>query len=128
MPLALLAGCASSAPLGEQIEQGVAAAGDSFSLAEVASVEGTSFLVLCPYDSEESVNERLGFVWSGSPDLSRDDSRQTIAVVDDGAVVQSAELSRGSVDLCAGEPWELQPVTAVLPVTVEDGVAVVSAP
>lgn len=128
IPLALLAGCASAPALAGQIEEGVAAAGETFSLADVASVDGTSFLVLCPYDSADSVTERLGFIWSGAPDLTQDDRRQAIAVVDEGAVTSSAQLSRDTVDFCGEGPWQLLPVDSPLTVTSDDGVKQVSAP
>ena len=128
IPLALLAGCSSSPSLGEQIEKGVGAAGESFSLADVASADATSFLVVCPYDSQQSVSDRLGFTWADAPDLSQDDSRQVVALLDDLSVVSSAELPRDTVDFCSSDSWEVLPVDTELRVSTEGRTSVVSAP
>jgi len=127
IPLALLVGCSPSPSLREQIERGIGAAGESYSLADVASADATSFLVVCPYDSQQSVNDRLGFTWADAPDLSQDDDRQVIALIDDRSVVSSAELSRDTVDFCSSDSWDVLPVDTELSVSTEGRTSVVSA-
>lgn len=128
IPLALLVGCSSSPSLGERIEKGVDAGDESFALAEVAPADATSFLVVCPYDSKQSVNDRLGFTWTDAPDLSQNDDRQVIALIEDRTVVSSAELSRDIVDFCSSDSWEVLPLDTELSVSTEGRTSVVSAP
>ncbi len=113
----LLAGCA--APSGGSLGADISAvatdsAGRSFALADVDDAPGDDFLVVCPYETTESVGERLGFEWPDAPDHSRSDDRQTVAFVADGAVVEAVELGRDTVDFCSTGEWALLPVDAEL--------------
>ena len=118
-------GC-STAPALETGLRAAAAEGENFALSSIDSADGDAFLVVCPYESKESVSDRLGFAWTSAPDYAQSDDRQTVAIIGDGAVTSQAELARTEVDFCGSEPWELLPLETELTVTRADGVASVS--
>lgn len=114
----LLAGCSGAGSLASDLTATVdASAGGSFALADVAGVEGSGFLVVCPYESTDSIEERLGFAWDGAPDYSLADDRQTIAVIDAGEVSSSVELARAEVDFCSAGSWAVLPLDTRLAVS-----------
>jgi hypothetical protein len=118
----LLAGCSAEPSSSSSFESEVTtaagdSAGGSFALSEIAGVTASSFLVVCPYESEASIEERLGFAWSEAPDYARSGGRQTIALVDDGEVGSSIELPRDRVDFCSAGLWEPLPTDAPLGVS-----------
>jgi len=115
--LLALTGCASAPSLQSELRSMITASdGGSFTLAALDSVDGSDFLVVCPYESTSSVEARLGFSWADTPDYSQVDSRQTIAFIDDGEVVSHVELRRDEVDFCSAEQWEVLPVGTALDV------------
>ena len=112
-----LAGCSVAPTFETAIVASVAAAeGGLFTLSSLDEVKGEAFLVVCPYESPESVDERLGFSWRDAPDYAQSDDRQTVAIIRDDEVVSSAELDRMDVDFCAAGSWTLLPVTSELAV------------
>ncbi|PPG14153.1 hypothetical protein C5C74_14040 [Rathayibacter sp. AY1E8] len=120
----LLVGCAGAADPGPAVEDAAeAAAGGSFALAEVDGVDGSDFLVVCPYESPESVEERTGISWSG-PDRSEDEGMQTLVVLDGGEVVTTSGLDRDRVDFCSGDRWEPLPLDTRLAVSGAGAVSV----
>ncbi|PPG92831.1 hypothetical protein C5C39_02140 [Rathayibacter sp. AY1F3] len=120
----LLVGCARAADPGPAVEDAAeAAAGGSFALAEVDGVDGSDFLVVCPYESPESVEERTGISWSG-PDRSEDEGVQTLVVLDGGEVVTTSGLDRDRADFCSGDRWEPLPLDTRLAVSGAGAVSV----
>ncbi|PPF39285.1 hypothetical protein C5B93_04380 [Rathayibacter sp. AY1A2] len=120
----LLVGCAGAADPGPAVEDAAeAAAGGSFALAEVDGVDGSDFLVVCPYESPESVEERTGISWSG-PDRSEDEGMQTLVVLDGGEVVTTSGLDRDRADFCSGDRWEPLPLDTRLAVSGAGAVSV----
>jgi hypothetical protein len=118
LPTLLLAGCAGSDPLGSELTTAAQeSAGGTFELADLGAADGSSFLVVCPYESTDSVHERLGFTWPDAPDYAQDDGHQTIALLDDGRVRSSTELPRDAVDFCSVGGWEVLATSAVLEVS-----------
>jgi hypothetical protein len=118
----LLSGCASGAdgPSGRAADvtsAALEATGTTFALSDLDTVRGDEFLVLCPYESPEAAEDRLGFAWPDAPDYSQDDSRQSIAFVADGEIESAIELSREDVDFCSDGPWNLLPVSTELTVS-----------
>ena len=120
----LLAGCTPTSSTGAAVETAVAdAAGGTFALSDVAGITGSAFLVVCPYETEESVEARLGADWNDFRP-SGDEGSQTIAVLD-GGQVEPIELGRDSVDFCsAAAPWALLPLDTRLAVTESRSVSV----
>ena len=128
----LLVGCTGAADPGPAVEDAPgpavedaaeAAAGGSFALAEVDGVDGSDFLVVCPYESPESVEERTGISWSG-PDRSEDEGVQTLVVLDGGEVVSTSGLDRDRADFCSGDRWEPLPLDTRLAVSGAGAVSV----
>ncbi|PPH44141.1 hypothetical protein C5D09_14035 [Rathayibacter sp. AY1C9] len=120
----LLVGCAGAADPGPAVEDAAEAAeGGSFALAEVDGVDGSDFLVVCPYESPESVEERTGISWSG-PDRSEDEGVQTLVVLDGGEVVSTSGLDRDRADFCSGDRWEPLPLDTRLAVSGAGAVSV----
>jgi hypothetical protein len=120
----LLVGCAGAADPGSAVEDAAeAAAGGSFALSEVDGVDGSDFLVVCPYESPESVEERTGISWSG-PDRSEDEGVQTLVVLDGGEVESTSGLGRDRVDFCSGDRWEPLPLDTRLTVSGTGAVSV----
>lgn len=118
LPTFLLAGCAGSDPLASELTTAAReSAGGTFALADLDAVTGSSFLVVCPYESTDSVHERLGFTWPDAPDYAQDDGHQTIALVDDGRVQSSTELPRDTIDFCSDGIWGVLPTSTVLEVS-----------
>ena len=112
-----LAGCSTASTFETAIVTSVAAAeGGPFTLSSVGEVKGEAFLVVCPYESQQSVNERLGFSWRDAPDYAQADDRQTVAIIRGDEVVSSAALDRSEVDFCTGDSWAVLPTTAQLTV------------
>ncbi|MFW2512670.1 hypothetical protein ACNI3K_02725 [Demequina sp. SO4-13] len=108
LPTLLLAGCATTGLLESELKTAIrGSAGGSFALSEVEGVDGSSFLVICPYESTELIESRLNFAWSDAPDYSKADDRQTIAVISDGEVASATEISRDTIDFCSAGPWEV---------------------
>lgn len=118
LPTLLLAGCAGSDPLGSELTTAAQeSAGGTFELAGLEAADGSSFLIICPYESTDSVHERLGFTWPDAPDYAQDDDHQTIALLDDGRVLSSTELPRDIVDFCSADSWQVLPTSTVLEVS-----------
>ena len=112
-----LAGCSTASTFETAIVASVSAAeGGPFTLSSLDEVKGEAFLVVCPYESQESVDERLGFSWRDAPDYAQSDDRQTVAIIRGDDVVSSAELDRIDVDFCGAGSWTLLPVTSELAV------------
>jgi hypothetical protein len=112
-----LAGCSAAPTLETALVTSVAAAeGGSFTLSSVDEVTGEAFLVVCPYESKESVEERLGFAWRDAPDYAQTDDRQTVATISGNEVLSSSELDRSEVDFCAAGSWSVLPVDSELTV------------
>jgi len=101
-----LAGCSASPSFESELRSAVSTSGDTIQLSSLDTADGTSFLVVCPYESTDSVSERLGFDWPEAPDYSQVDDRQTVAIIDGGSVVSHAELSRTDADFCSVE-WDV---------------------
>ena len=118
-PLGLLIGCSSPVDLQAQLEN--AAADGSFALSQLDSVDGSSFLVICPYDSAASVDERLGFAWTDAPNLTEDDGSQVVVIVDRGEVISHEQLARDEIDFCSGDQWPVLPTTTELTATTSGG-------
>lgn len=120
--LLALAGCASAgssdpADVGGQLRAALDDGQSALVLSSLDAADGDEFLVVCPYESTGSVDERLGFAWDDAPDYSRTDDRQTLAFIRAGEVSSHAELSRDEVDFCSGGPWDALPIDSSLPVT-----------
>ncbi len=113
-----LAGCTQGSLESELASTISASVGETFALSDLKEVRGSSFLVICPYESKRSVEDRLGFRWPEAPDYSQTDDRMTIAVIDDGRVVDSAELSRASIDFCSIDSWKVRSTDTELAVSV----------
>ena len=124
----LLAGCSAGSGLASEVETAAEQADATLALSTVATDDVTEFLVVCPYESKESVTDRLGFDWNDAPDYALVDDRQTIAFITDGRVSARAELSRGKVDFCRTGQWTVLPVDASLGVTRSGEVTSVAAP
>lgn len=113
-----LTGCATSASLQQEVENAVSRSeGGSFQLSDLSTIDGSHFLVACPYESASSIEERLGFDWADAPDYSKTDDRQTIIIIDDGTVASYAELDRGTKDFCAAGQWSVLSIDSTLSVT-----------
>lgn len=122
-----LVGCSAAPTLETALVTSVAAAeGGPFTLSSVDEVTGEAFLVVCPYESKESVEERLGFAWPDAPDYAQADDRQTVAVIRGDEVLSSAELDRNEVDFCAAGSWTVLPVASELTVEKSGGIVQVS--
>jgi hypothetical protein len=113
---ATLSACTSAPSLEAELVTTVEASGAAdFSLASLDSVTGSSFLIVCPYDSMRSVEDRLGFAWDDAPDYSQSDDAQTVVVVDGAEVVSQTELARDEIDFCSEEAaWTLLPTDTPL--------------
>jgi hypothetical protein len=122
----ILSGCSNASGLEAEMKAAVNGSDDAFSLESLDAVRGAEFLVVCPYESKASVQDRLGFEWGASPDYSQADDRQTIVIVDRGEVVSHAEVQRDEVDFCAGDGWRLLPVETGLEVARSGNTALVS--
>jgi hypothetical protein len=126
LTILLLAGCeptpdsASASAVQDAVAE---AAGGSFSLSDVEGISGSSFLVVCPYETEESVSERLGTGWDRT-DASDDEGVQTIAVLDGDAVESRIVLERDPADFCSGDRWHLLPLDTRLAVSESRSVSV----
>lgn len=113
----MLTGCAPQADPASAVETAVGeAAGGTFALSDVEGIEGSAFLVACPYESVASLEERLGAEWSAS-DRSEDEGAQALAVLEGDEVGTTIELDRGTVDFCSGDSWELLPLDTRLAVS-----------
>ena len=115
--LLTLAGCAQESGLSNSIERAADEADTTLVLSSLASDDVTDFLVVCPYESPDSVADRLGFAWSGGPDYRDIEDKQTIAFIDGDGITSSAELSRTAVDFCGSDQWEVTPIDTPLTVT-----------
>ena len=115
--LLTLSGCAQASGLSSSIEQAADEADTTLVLSSLASDDVTDFLVVCPYESPDSVADRLGFAWSGGPDYTDIEDKQTIAFIDGDGIASSAELSRTAVDFCGSGQWEATPIDTPLTVT-----------
>ena len=124
----VLAGCSASASFEAELTAAVAESKGSLVLSSLPAVDGSSFLVVCPYDSAASIAERLGFAWADAPDVSQDDGRQTVVIIEGDEVTSHVELSRGEIDFCAGEEWAALPTDTRLTVTRTEDAAVITAP
>jgi len=68
----VLAACSSASDdLVEAIE---ATGGPDVSLAEAFDTDADSYLFLCPYESRDAMEDRLGFDWPEAPDYSDQDA------------------------------------------------------
>jgi len=113
-----LAACTAAPSLESQLRAAVTApTAETLMLSSLDAADGESFLVVCPYESKESVDDRLGFSWKHAPDYSKVDDRQTVAVIDNGAVVAHAEFGRGEVDFCTTDEWAVLPTGTELTVS-----------
>lgn len=110
----VLAGCTAVSPLAADLRAAVDASTGSLVIGTLDSVDGTDFLVVCPYETDESITARLGFEWADAPDYAQRDDRQTVAIIRDGGVVASAELERSVVDFCATGDWPVLDVDTEL--------------
>ena len=115
--LLTLAGCAQASGLSSSIERAADEADSTLLLSTLASDEVTDFLVVCPYESPASVADRLGFAWSGGPDYTDIEDKQTIAFIDGDGIASSAELSRTAVDFCGSGQWDATPIDTPLTVS-----------
>jgi len=116
----VLAGC--SVDSGWQLEQAIIEAGEGgFTLSAVDAIDADAYLVICPYESKDSVQQRLGVEWPAAPDYSDVDDKQTIAFVSDGEVASHVELSRDDVDFCVTGDWPELPVGAELELAASPG-------
>ncbi|KQX07997.1 MULTISPECIES: hypothetical protein [unclassified Leifsonia] len=122
----LLAGCAIAPSWESELTTALEGADDSIALSSVRGIDGSAFLVVCPYESVESITDRLGFTWPGAPDYSTRDDRQTIAIVGDEEVTSSAEIPRDKVDFCSATAWKALPLDTSLTVTRSADVVLVS--
>ena len=113
----LLAGCSAGSASPNSIQRAIEAADTSLVLSDLAPDNVTGFLIVCPYESADSVADRLGFTWSDAPDYSTVDGRQTIAFVDHDQVASHAELSRDDVDFCGSDQWDVLPIETALTVS-----------
>jgi len=101
----LLAGCSGASSLESELIAAVEVSDGSLVISALPSVSGSSFLIVCPYESADSVDDRLGFTWADAPDYSQSDDRQSLVIIDGGRVVTHLVLARDRVDFCSGEPW-----------------------
>ncbi|GGM35285.1 hypothetical protein [Microbacterium saperdae] len=91
-------------------------------LAEIRPGGWDSYLVVCPYETLESVNERLGFTWDDGPDLTLDDAHQILVLTDADAIEEYATLDRNRIDLCTTEQWSLTEKATPITLIEQDGV------
>lgn len=72
--------------------------------------------MVCPYETVESVHERLRADWAGVPDIHATDAVQVLLILDDSrGVVSSVTFSRTKVDFCSeGRLWEVMSTDAEL--------------
>jgi hypothetical protein len=122
-----LSWCSSAPNLKTELQAAVAGSSDApFRLSSLDAAKGSNFLVVCPYESTASVEERLGFEWNDAPDYSDADDLQAIIEVEGDDVVSRTEFRRDEIDFCAGDDWELIPVDTALALSGSDGVTLVS--
>lgn len=96
----LLAGCAAAPDAEDRLLAAVHT--KSVTLSEVFDdVAWESLYVVCPYQSRETTAAALGVDSASVPDLSDDDSRQVVLLLDGGEVVRQLPLARTALDLCA---------------------------
>jgi len=123
--LLTLAGCAQASGLSSSIERAAGEADTTLVLSSLTSDDVTDFLVVCPYESADSVADRLGFAWPDGPDYEKNDDRQTIAFIDGDGIASHAELSRADVDFCGSGQWQATPVETPLTVSrTADGIQI----
>lgn len=120
-----LTGCASTGnDLAGQVLDAVPDVSDTdttLELAEIHPGDWDSYLVICPYETPESVNDRLGFTWNDTPDLTLKDSQQVLVLTSAGTVEETAILDRDRLDLCATSPWPLTDKTTPITLSNHDG-------
>lgn len=127
---ALLCGCVDGGvPFERQLaEEAATSPSDGFRLSQVDGLTEDQFLVVCPYDSQSSVEERLGFAWKGAPNTSND-AEQYLALVHDGRVSRALTLNRSTIDFCSSDrDWILLHAHAVLDVTKRGNVFIIEPP
>lgn len=115
--LLALSGCAQAPGLPSSIERAADEADTTLVLSSVASDDVTDFLVVCPYESPNSVADRLGFAWSSGPQYTDIEDKQTIAFINGDGIASHVELSRAAVDFCGSDQWEVTPIDTPLTVT-----------
>lgn len=116
-----LAGCSVAPTFESQLTASVGEFGEGpLVLSSLDGVSGDVFLVVCPYESKSSIEERLGFDWAGAPDYSQQDAKQTIVFIDDGKVTSHAEMARDSIDFCGDAQWPALPSDTPLEVARTD--------
>ncbi|MET1015684.1 hypothetical protein [Orlajensenia leifsoniae] len=113
----LLAGCTTAPSWQSELNTALRESDGTVALSSLSEIEGSTFLVVCPYESVGSISDRLGFTWAGAPDYSNRDDRQTVAVVGDGEVTSHAEIPRDEVDFCSDTEWKVLPLDTSLTVT-----------
>ena len=124
----MLAGCAIAPSWESELNTALRESDGTIALSSLSAIEGSSFLVVCPYESVESISDRLGFTWAGAPDYSSRDDRQTVAIVGDQEVTSHAEIPRDEVDFCSDTDWRVLPVDTSLTVTRSADLIVVNPP
>jgi len=117
----LLAGCSGTSGLSSSIERAIDQSDTTLELSSLVSGDVTGFLVVCPYESRDSVADRLGFDWPDGPDYAAVEDRQTIAFIEDDTITSQAELSRHEIDFCGSGKWEVLPVDTTLAVARSGG-------
>ena len=124
-----LAGCSVAPTLESQLAAAVGEFGEGpLVLSSLDGASGDDFLVVCPYESKSSIEERLGFDWSKAPDYSQQDSKQAILFIDGEKVTSHAEMTRDSIDFCGDGQWPTLPTDTPLEVTRSDQRVLVDLP
>ena len=124
-----LAGCSVAPTLESQLTAALGESGEGpIVLSSLDGASGEDFLVVCPYESKSSIEERLGFDWAKAPDYSQQDSKQAILFIDDGKVTSHAEMARDSIDFCGDGQWRALPTHTPLEVTRSDQRVLVELP
>ncbi|QJU55377.1 hypothetical protein SCB71_20360 [Herbiconiux sp. KACC 21604] len=106
------AGCGTDRGFDDQVIAVLQDTGRSrLTIRELGAPAGGEFLVVCPYETADSVEQRLGFVWSDAPDLRETDALQALITLDeDHDVASFTTFSRSRVDFCSeGRMWNLVP-------------------
>ncbi|KQQ93960.1 hypothetical protein ASF62_07250 [Leifsonia sp. Leaf325] len=113
----MLAGCTIAPSWESELNTALRESDGTIALSSLSAIDGSSFLVVCPYESVGSISDRLGFRWAGAPDYSDRDDRQTIAIVGDEEITSHVEIARDEVDFCSDTEWKVLPLDTSLTVT-----------
>lgn len=91
--------------------------GEELVLAGLWGGDWDSFTVVCPYDPRDEVEARLAPVSArGVPNLEMRDGEQALVLIAEGAAhpVRVIPVPSARLDLCEGDPWGVEPASAVL--------------